>query len=497
LLNTNDLLNSVNNASNDWLKITGDASLNGSLRVFSLNCYVPLPFDSVLLIAATNGRAGTFSTFINEIPASPMLITNLEYHTHSVWLTAQQLPFSPWAITPNQIAVAGALDSAITNPVMKALFGYLDYVNYPEIPSLSDLSNSLPAKFDLIAPDELVAMFTMPFSSLDGRAYSFLARVQELRGGSHGFSANRLSLFDSSGPAQKLERINQTPVYTPCSDALSPSKDNPWGIYLEGNGEIANVRSDANASGHHIRSGGLTIGLDRRIGESLAIGITAGYANETASLVNDGRIEVDNGRGSIYAAWFEQGWHFEGTLIGGFNCYDTRRTAASGVARGKTDGIEWGGVIGGGYDWQNTTWMFGPQLTLQYKQVQIDSFTESGSLSPLTLLDQSQDSLSSRIGAHLGCRLTAGKVIIVPDLSVYWMHEYLNHGITIDSRFANGAGNVFTVSGPNIGKDSLGLGFGVWFQWNERFGSYLNYNTEFVRDGYEPHTINGGILIKF
>ncbi len=50
-----------------------------------------------------------------------------------------------------------------------------------------------------------------------------------------------------------------------CSNILSNGPDNPWGFYLEGNGEYVNVGSDANASGYHLTSGGVTIGLDRRL----------------------------------------------------------------------------------------------------------------------------------------------------------------------------------------------------------------------------------------
>jgi len=142
-------------------------------------------------------------------------------------------------------------------------------------------------------------------------------------------------------------------------------------------------------------------------------------------------------------------------------------------------------------------WVFGPQLTLQYKRVDIDSFTETGSLSPLQIVSQGQESMNSRLGMHLGCRAKAGKVMIAPELSLSWQHEYSNKSLAMDSRFANGAGNMFTVHGPDIGQDSVVIGLGVWVQWTPRIGSYLNYNTELGRDGYEPHTFNGGMLIKF
>ncbi len=475
----------------DWLNIVGNASLDGTLRTLQLNSWLPNPFDKVVLLVASNAVTGTFATFDNQIPASPLLITNLLYHTYDVTLAWAQLPFSPYALTPNQHAVAGALDATLTNTVMGPLFSYLDY--------LHNGTNGLPAAFDLIAPDELTAMFSIPFAGMDERGYSFLGRIQELRAGSHGFSATRLSLFDSRGPGQSVQRVCQTqsPIVAPCNDALSLSADNPWGVYLEGAGEFVNVRSDANASGYHLRSGGLTVGVDRRIGEEFAIGLTLGYANISADLVNDGRVDVDNGRASIYATWFKQGFHVEGMLIGGINSYDTRRTAIEGMARGSTDGTEWGGLIGGGYDWQKGMWIFGPQLTLQYKRVDIDSFTETGSLSPLQLLSQGQESMNSRLGMHLGCRAKAGKVLFAPELSLSWQHEYLNSSVAMDSRFANGAGNIFTVHGPDIGRDSMVIGLGIWVQWNPTVGTYINYNTELGRDGYEPHTFNGGVSFQF
>jgi len=488
--------------TNDRLNIGGQASLNGTLRVFQFGTSTPALFDESVLLVANDGVTGTFSNFVNDIPTSPMVSSLLVYGANDVILRWEQMSFTPWAITPNQLAVAAALDSARTNPAMTALFTRLDYPNWPNIPTTNELAQTLPRDFDLIAPEELTALFSLPFAAMDMRGYGFLARVQELRAGNRGFSAARLSLFDSNGPGNSRQPVRQNSLMIGASgaDILRPAPDNPWGLYLEGNGEYADVDSDVNASGYHLRSAGVTIGLDRRLGQQWAVGLTLGYAYDHAGLINDGSVNVDAARGSLYAVWFNKGWHIEAMALGGLNYYKTKRAAIDGVARGDTDGYEYGGLLGGGYDWQKGFWFFGPQVTLQYKGVHIDSFKENGSLSPLDILSQSQESLFTRVGAHIGCRATPGKeskIIIAPDLSLAWQHEYLDNTLAIDSRFASGAGNIFTVHGPDVGRDSLVIGAGIWIQWSPTVGTYLNYTTQLLRDGYEPHNLNVGIQIQF
>jgi outer membrane autotransporter protein len=159
---------------------------------------------------------------------------------------------------------------------------------------------------------------------------------------------------------------------------------------------------------------------------------------------------------------------------------------------------EFSGLFGGGYDWQKEHWIFGPQLTLQYKRVDIDGFTETtSSMTPLTILDQSQESFQSRAGAHVGYRAKMGKVFVTPDLNVSWQHEYLDNSMAIDSRFAKGAGNAFTVHGPQIGADSMVVGAGVWVQWTERIGTYLNYTTQIGSENYNLQSVNAGVNFSF
>ena len=88
-------------------------------------------------------------------------------------------------------------------------------------------------------------------------------------------------------------------------------------------------------------------------------------------------------------------------------------------------------------------------------------------------------------------------MIVSPEFNVAWQHEYINSGVSVDSRFVNGTADTFTSTGPALGADSVVTGAGVSVQWTKTVGTFLNYTTELGRTGYAPHNVNGGVGIRF
>ena len=84
-----------------------------------------------------------------------------------------------------------------------------------------------------------------------------------------------------------------------------------------------------------------------------------------------------------------------------------------------------------------------------------------------------------------------------PEVRVGGQHEYLDRTRPTDSRFASGAGSVFRVEGPEVGRDSLIVNASVTFLCGERFSTYLAYDGELGRNRYESHTVSGGVGIGF
>ena len=93
--------------------------------------------------------------------------------------------------------------------------------------------------------------------------------------------------------------------------------------------------------------------------------------------------------------------------------------------------------------------------------------------------------------------IQAGGVVIRPEVRAAWQHEFGDSSFALDSRFANGAGNTFTVRGPEIGDDSLLVGAGVAVLWNERTSTYVYYDGELLRTNYRSNNVSGGMRLSF
>ena len=140
---------------------------------------------------------------------------------------------------------------------------------------------------------------------------------------------------------------------------------------------------------------------------------------------------------------------------------DSRRAALLGQAHGSTDGGDLNVLVAGGYDWKHGNLTVGPTASFQYTWVGVDAFTEHGSLAPLRIDDQHADSYRTALGAKASYDWTVGNMVITPEIRAAWQHEFGQTQYAVASRFANGAGTGFSVTGPPVGQDSLLIGAGA------------------------------------
>jgi outer membrane autotransporter protein len=463
---------------------TGTANLDGTLIVRGANGYQAHHNDSLELLSAAGGISGMFDAglFTNTIAHSALLDGQLVYSTTNVTLDWIQLLFEDFLtesnnikLTENQRATVRGLDSIInsTDPNDEALIDFLDY--------LPDLTNDLAPELDRIAPEELTAMMVLSFAAMDSQGQQFLNRVGEIR-------ADYRSMYSATlrPRARSLE-------------AFDKFVNKPWSTYVEVPTHFVNVDSDDNADGYNASVLGVTFGADRRLSEELIVGAALGYAGGSSDLTEGGKVDLKSFNGQLYAIWCQNGVHVEAMAGGGFNSYDTTRQSVDGEAEGSTDGYAWTGLLGGGYDWENGNWKFGPSASVQYTSSSIDSFTEEGSLSPMTIESQSEDALHTQVGFDLRYRHHVFETwtIISPEVYVGWRHDFLGNEISLDTQFASGNGSAFTVTGPELGSDSIVTSLGLSVQWKPSFNTYINFMTLLGRDGYSSISLNAGARVSF
>jgi len=471
------------------LSIGGSASLDGSLQLVRPNNFTPRPGETVTFLTAAGGVTGTFATVTGDFTGT-MVMTEVVYELNDVRLQFLQRSFASLSgLTGNQQTVADNLDLAVSDPGASDL---IDVLNQESL-------GSLPHDYDLIAPEELASIYEIGFSQATIQSVNLQRRLDDIRSGSNGFSAAGFApkvTGKDYGGGKGSERTTM-PNKNPDS-VLLPSPENRWGVFVTGTGEFVNVGDeDSNARGYDITTGGFTLGLDYRVHSNLAIGLNAGYARSDADVVDGGRVTVDGGKLGLYATYFTGGFYIDGAVGAGWNNYDTRRVSLVGGARGETDGGEFNALIGTGYKWKFGGWSFGPTAIFQYASVAFNCFTEEGSLAPLQIEDQDEDSVRGTAGLKLSYECKAGGVIVKPEVRAAWQHEFGDNAYPIESSFASGAGRPFAVHGPALGRESALVGAGFAVQWNVRTSTHLYYDGQLGRRNYDNHNISGGVRISF
>jgi len=103
----------------------------------------------------------------------------------------------------------------------------------------------------------------------------------------------------------------------------------------------------------------------------------------------------------------------------------------------------------------------GPVAALQYTLVHIDGFNERGSLLPLQIHADSQDSLRTDFGVRASYAWHVGGVLLIPSLTAAWEHEYLYSVLPINVGSPLSAGATATLFGPREGHDSAIINGGI------------------------------------
>jgi outer membrane autotransporter protein len=431
-------------------------------------------FDTIDLVYACQSVTLEFLTLHKPVPPGPP----------DVVMTTD---FSSFAFTPNQLAAANLLDAVQLDPKAASLISFLN----------TEPFSNFPKDFQKISPDGLTALYEISFSNANIQKLNLESRLDDIHNGSNGFSSNMkingatVNLEDRADADGKSSKAVVEPI-------LQHAPENRWGVWMTGFGDFVDVNGDGNAPGYNFTTGGVSLGLDYRITDQLAIGVMGEYSHTWTSLNPGGHIDVDSGRGGVYATWFSHGFYLNGAIYGGHNTYDSGRAGLEGLANGSTEGAEWSTFVGGGYDFHFGPLTVGPVASLQYTDVGIDSFSENGSLAPLAIHSGSAESLRSDAGFRLFYQWQVGKILIEPSLkAAAWEHEYKYSALPITAGFAGVPGPSATFFGPAEGHDSAVISAGLSAQVTSTITVYVNYDGQLGRDNYDSNAVTGGVRISF
>lgn len=142
---------------------------------------------------------------------------------------------------------------------------------------------------------------------------------------------------------------------------------------------------------------------------------------------------------------------------------------------------------------------FGPILSGQYTYTGLGGFTETGADSlDLAVGQQNANSIRTNLGGRIAYTWqAASNVTIIPEVRMFWQHEYLNGPRNIASALDGGAGPSFGYETAAPGRDSVFAGAGASANFGPNWNAYFYYNADFGRQDYVGQMISGGLNWKF
>lgn len=477
----------------DLMHVTGTAALNGNLATNFNNSsgYIPKANDSFVVMEAGSytGNFNSFSSSFNNY----FVFTTGSYsgNDYTVTVSMVQKSFATAATNPNQMGIAQALNRDIRpgSPMQPAM----DYIN-----SLPE--SSWGHALDLLSPEQLTAAPSAGIANANS-LYSILGgRFNEVHAGQR-FSDSGLVMWD---PSREFSRNSLLASNGPLPQGYQPAEptffNNPnLGFFVSGQGTFGDVNGDNQAEGYNFNSGGIILGCDYRVAEHTVVGIYGGYQGTDTNLSDNGDAKTDSGKFGLYVSqWWDQGAWINASIGGGYNSYTNKRAALGDFAKSSPTGTEFNFQAQQGYDFHMGRWTFGPTLEVDYTNLSIDGFTETGSLAPLNVQSQTAESLPATIGGRVSTSIDVNhnQWKVSPYANVGLRHEFLDTKQATTASFANGSGATFTVNGPEVDANSIVAGFGIALQLSPRWSGQLGYFAQ-ANDDYLVQSITGSVVFRF
>jgi outer membrane autotransporter protein len=216
-----------------------------------------------------------------------------------------------------------------------------------------------------------------------------------------------------------------------------------------------------------------------------------------------GETESDGAAVSAYGNVRRAGFYVDLYASLGWLNFDTERTLLVGpgptfaVVNGSTDASQMLAGATLGFDLlRHGKMTLGGVGGLYYHSLDIDGYTETGSIFAAIIPDRTIDSLKGAIGGEATFRLWSDESV-VPFVRVLLNHEFMDDAFVSSAAFAGGPSVPFTVPGPTLGETWPSIGVGLSGNVSEWTSVYLRYQGDLGRDGQEQHSISAAARIGF
>lgn len=433
--------------NSDFLNVTGQAALDGSLKVALQDAGSTAIQYTLLNATSVNGK---FTQFYSDNPNYGVVLT---YDPTDVKFQLQATTdLRNAATTPNQVAVANVLENLKTDTTTSL---------YPTINMLGIESPAQQSK---------------ALTQLSGAVFGDLQTLGLLAGDEfHRRVTNRLvsnsTFLIANSPSQNQDDgvRGQSPVYG----------GDPTRAWVQGYGSSGNLRSDGNASGLTFNQGGGVYGYDLGEDESGCFGFAVGnsYARFKDDVGASGLLQAY--QLGTYALVHDEMRYALAIVNYGYNQYSTNRDVTiadvNQTLHADYTGTQIGANVEAGLKYSLAFLQIQPLVGLQYLYLCPQGFTESGGNDGLTVLRSRANSLRAIVGGRLAIDSFRGLggTVWTPYSHARFVVDMLDDDRIVNASFSGvPVGSAFQSRGTSIGQTYGILGEGLQVQLNETWSLF-------------------------
>lgn len=446
--------------TSDRINVTGDINAAGTLAfVPATGFYRNGQSVTFAQAGAINGSFGTvtgltpnqFITFTVGAGTAGTDVTRT--------LTAARATYTSRAQTANQIAVAGALDAAVTAGVTagSAMEGALTALDYT--------ANAAAAR--------------AAYDQMSGEIYGSFVSAGQWAG--------------DAFQAQIDRRVRDQRAF----GAADGTGMQVWfRLYNYWN----SMDSKNNLEGFDVDTFGGALGFDTQISEGFTAGLALGYSKsdlDSDLLGRDGDVKSYQIGAYASGSFMESGF-VDASLFYASNNGDMTRSIAfgtfSGAAAADVDSDEFRGRLAAGFNVGTEELRFRPYGALEYSSLKVDGFTETGANAlNLTVSDINGDRFIGEVGLELDGSFGGG---IVPSAYAAYRHAFDRDDRVFSAVFAGSAASSHTLIGQDGKKGLFAFGVALGGQISDGVFFSVDYDGEF-NGTQTSHAIGGGIRASF
>ena len=441
-------------------------------------------------------------------------------------------------LTPEQVAAArglektcDALASAYTTGGTTLSAKQLDLLNKCTA-IISDYSGAtnvpgLQQALNAISGRQATAMARIPMQFAAGQITNIGARLDALRAGEHGISFSGLDFGTPPAAQFAFAPLMEIAKSFFAGNALGGGAGDDssgrlfgdrLGVFVTGTLRRGQQTTTDAEEGFDFKNTGLTFGADYRIGDAYVQGIAAGYG-KSRSIFDDtgGRLDAKHASVALYGSYFTDRYHADWQAGFGHNSYDLGRSinyqssststgCGGGVcstnSSGSTGAREYSFSTSTGMDFHRDAFAFGPTFELDYKQLAVNGFTESGpSGLDLAFGGMTTNSLLSKVGGYGSYAIKTLFGVVLPQVRARYVHEFLNAARTQSVAFAadtlpGAADRAFNVYTDQPDRNYLDWRASVLFQFPYGLAGFIEYGSVAGLQNISMHELNMGLRVE-